>query len=615
MQHWYAILMRVGYPLDKMAAIAARAQTNATSFHAELLAAAPCPEANLYFALAEELGLPFRLEIDSGGLVTDNHDFIALLGPGGAQRPLSYLDGSGPLVRLLGLGLLDIGRLKALLQRRPELCERLVVVPPAALRRAVKERAAATLGAQARDQLANDVPDCSARLVASAWQGLVVGALAMALPIAFALWPFATMFGVHLFLSVFFLGCVLLRMRAARHAQPPYLKKLAPVAAKDLPTYSVMVALYREADVVPELLAGLGRIVWPRSKLEIKLVCEADDHETLAALRAVPLKPWVEIIEVPAIGPRTKPKALAYALPTTTGQVVAIYDAEDKPHPLQLVEAWQAFAKADASLACVQAPLVITNSHQGMLARLFAFEYAALFRGLLPWLAARSLILPLGGTSNHFRREALVNSGGWDPFNVTEDADLGLRLARFGYRSGTITYPTFEDAPMRIKTWIPQRTRWFKGWLQTWLVHMRRPMRLWRELGTGSFLMVQILFAGMVLSAAAHPLMLLTLAGVVTELAWGSTPDAQRSIIFAVDAVNITCGYAAFLVLGAATLMKRERKGFWRVVLATPLYWMLISFAAWRAVWHLYRKPFVWEKTPHRRSASVWAREARAHKT
>jgi len=617
MRDWLPILSRLGIAAVEAETVALRAQTNRTQFLAELLAAELCEEDRLFEAVAQQFALAFSREIDPTRLILRDDDLALLLGRGKQMArllPVLYVQPNGPPSQLVGAGLLDLRSLRRTLGEHPELTSRIVVVPPKALRAALKQRAAPGLADRACTHLVNTAPDCSARVVASAWQGCMIGAVIIALPIAGALWPMATLLAVHAFFSLFFLAGITLRMRAARHAATPYLKRLPPVAAKDLPTYSVMIALYREADVVPELVEALGRLVWPRAKLEIKLVCEADDDETLDALRAQPLRPWIEVIEVPSVGPRTKPKALSYALPLTSGDLVAVYDAEDKPHPLQLVEAWQTFQRLPAEVACLQAPLVITNFGEGAIPRLFGFEYAALFRGLLPWLAAKTLVLPLGGTSNHFRRDALDDVGGWDPFNVTEDADLGLRLTRFGYRCATITYPTFEEAPTTLKQWLPQRTRWFKGWLQTWLVHMRHPLRLWREIGTGSFLLVQILFAGMVISAIAHPLLLATLAGIVVELVGNAEMDARRSLLFAVDAINITCGYAAFLVLGAATLTKREREGrsLFKLVVATPVYWMMISLAAWRAAWHLYSKPFHWEKTPHRQSRSIWVRRLRS---
>jgi cellulose synthase/poly-beta-1,6-N-acetylglucosamine synthase-like glycosyltransferase len=610
LREWLPVLRRVGVSIVQAAPIAARARTNKTQFHVELLASGLCAEARLYQALADDLGLEFLPDVEPARLIVKEGDCLPLLGKAFAERhalPILYLEPDRPPTQLVGAGLIDLHGLRRMLRDHPQRAGRMAVTPPTRLRAALSRRAAPRLSSRACDTLAFNAPDCSASVVVTMGQGCAIGAVIMALPIGFAVWPSQTLLALHLVFSLFFLGCVSLRMLAARHAQPPYLAKLPPVDPADLPVTSVMVALYREADVVPELLTSLGRLVWPRAKLEIKLVCEADDVQTLAALRALPLRPWVEIIAVPAHGPRTKPKALTYALPLCSGEIVSIYDAEDKPHPLQLIEAWQTFRDAPPDLACLQAPLVITNGSEGMIQRLFAFEYAALFRGLLPWLSAKGVVLPLGGTSNHFRREALEAVGSWDPFNVTEDAALGLRLARFGYRCGTITYPTFEEAPHRLKDWLPQRTRWFKGWLQTWLVHMRNPRQLRREIGTGSFVIVQILFAGMVISALAHPLMLATIAAIAFEV---FQPDSatQHSGLFAIDAVNIACGYAAFLVLGAATLVKRERKGLWKTVLATPVYWMMISFAAWRAAWHLYAKPFQWEKTPHRISGNRWKR-------
>jgi cellulose synthase/poly-beta-1,6-N-acetylglucosamine synthase-like glycosyltransferase len=368
-----------------------------------------------------------------------------------------------------------------------------------------------------------------------------------------------------------------------------------------MPVYSVLVALYREAEIVPDLLVALGRIVWPRGKLEIKLVCEADDRETLAALRAHTLQSFIEIVEVPPGTPRTKPKALAYALPMTTGEFIVLYDAEDRPHPLQLVEAWQCFMASDEYLACLQAPLAVTNFRRGPLARMFAFEYAALFRGLLPWLARRRLVLPLGGTSTHFRREALEAVGRWDPFNVTEDADLGLRLARHGYRVDTISRPTYEDAPENLANWLPQRTRWFKGWMQTWLVHMRHPRRLWRDLGPASFITTQTLCAGMVISSIAHPVFLWSLGYVSLVFIRHTAISPLQSTILALDILNIALGYLTFLLLGRRTLLAKERLSFWRTILLTPVYWILMSVAAWRALWKLYRDPYHWEKTHHPR--------------
>ncbi len=612
-QAWWPVLKRLGLSFDDVSRIAARAVRNGTGFQAELRVGEQISENDLYRAMAAQVGLRFMEKIDPDRLSVSDEHLLPLLG-GTHQRastsPVFYKVNDGTHLEVIGAEELDLAHLLERVGSEVGIFQRMIVVSPVLLRRALQQKAQHLLGVRACETLAREVPDCSARQVMTAAQKCAILVAALLVPVGFALWPASSLLALHLFCSLFFLACVWLRIAASARAQPPRLPQLEPVPAAELPTYSVLVALYHEAEIVPELIAALGKMVWPRAKLEIKLVCEADDAATLSALRAQPLKPWFEIIEVTAIGPRTKPKALTYALPLTRGAFVVIYDAEDKPHPLQLLDAWQNFRHAPPELACLQAPLVITNTRQGMIQRMFGFEYAGLFRGLLPWLSRRDLLLPLGGTSNHFRRPALEAAGSWDPFNVTEDADLGLRLMRFGYHCGTISYPTFEDAPDTIRDWIPQRTRWFKGWLQTWFVHMRDPARLKREIGWGSFLLVQILFAGLVVSALVHPLMLVTLVVLSAKL-MATNLQTGNSLLLVIDTINIACGYAGFLVLGAATLVQRERHAFWRTVVATPVYWLMLSWAAWRAVWQLYARPFHWEKTPHKSSRIEWQSQAR----
>jgi cellulose synthase/poly-beta-1,6-N-acetylglucosamine synthase-like glycosyltransferase len=431
----------------------------------------------------------------------------------------------------------------------------------------------------------------------------LAGALVVLAVAATFIVPQPAVFAAHLFFTLFFFGCVVLRLAAIRSAGRADRAELNRVDPARLPRYSVLVSLYQEVEMVPELLQALGRLVWPRSKLEIKLVCEADDHATIAALETHELRSWVEIVKVPRGHPRTKPKALAHALQLASGDYVALYDAEDKPHPWQLIEAWQRFATSDPALACVQAPLAISNGDRGIFARMFAFEYSALFRGILPFLSANALILPLGGTSNHFRRSALEKMGGWDPYNVTEDADLGLRMCRFGYRTETIQYPTYEIAPENWHDWRNQRTRWFKGWIQTWLVHMRDPRRLAVELGFRSFVVSQILFAGMVISALVHPLLLITIGWLAYTIATAGASSLLQPALIVLDFANIMLGYTAYFLLGRSTLPRGQRRGLWTVALFTPVYWCMQSVAAWRALYQLWRDPHLWEKTPHPASA------------
>lgn len=593
---WQLLLEEFGVDAPALGRVRERARQAQTSTQDEIVAAGLVSETELYRVIARELDLAFVETIDPDSLVVRDRDCVAALSSDKGIRMAMRMEGNRHAGVLIAP---DLERIRGWLEQKPHMKQRLRVAPPSLLHAAFAERARPRLIEIARDGLFDRFPMLSARIVANAWQGAVVGALLVGLPVAFALAPLQSLLAVHMASTLFFLACVALRGAVVAAGPPLNAPRLAALDRARMPVYTVLVALYREAPVVPELLVSLGRLVWPRSRLQVRLVCESDDHETLAAIRAHGLRPFIEVIEVPPAGPRTKPKALSYALPLTSGAFVALFDAEDRPHPLQLIEAWQRFSAEGGDLACLQAPLWVSNREEGPIARMFWFEYAALFRGLLPWLARRNLLLPLGGTSNHFRRRALEGVGGWDPYNVTEDADLGMRFKRFGYRVGTIAFATGEDGPNDVGVWIRQRTRWFKGWLQSWLVHMRNPARLYRDLGPRSFLVAQVLFAGMVASALVHPLLLVT-GGILvwTMLASGDLGTIQRTLLM-LDLVNIVAGYTAFLAMGFLTLSRRERGGFWKVVLLTPVYWMLMSVAAWRAVWQLYSRPHFWEKTPH----------------
>lgn len=602
---WQGIFDRLDVPTEARLQIARRAAANGTPIHAEFLASGLMREEAIYENLAKELGVGFSKSIEAGDLLVSEDDCLALLGrrPGTLAPRLRTEDANCEIA--IATDRIPLRQMKALFHDKPEMRERFRVIPRQAMRSALFIRGRAGLQRNAVDSLFANQPEFSARSVVSSWQGYAFGAANALIPLGFVLFPELAWLGLHLISSLFFLACIGLRGIAAATASPNRLAPLERVDVGELPVYSVLVALYKEAEIVPELLVSLGSILWPRSKLEIKLVCEADDRETLAALRAQPLRPWVEIIEVPPVGPRTKPKALAFALPATSGEFVVLYDAEDRPHPAQLVEAWQRFRASPAEVACLQAPLDISNRSHNLITRIFAFEYSALFHGLLPSLARSRVLIPLGGTSNHFRRRVLEEVGGWDPYNVTEDADLGVRLSRFGYRAETITRPTYEPAPIHWNIWVRQRTRWLKGWGQTWLVHMRSPVRLWSEIGPSSFWLTQILFAGLILSAIVHPLMIATLLWLTYNLLAGKAIGPTHSVIFLIDAVNIAFSYVAFLLLGWCTLEKRDRKGFWKTALFTPVYWMAMSLAACRAIWQLWSDPHHWEKTPHYRTETA----------
>lgn len=364
------------------------------------------------------------------------------------------------------------------------------------------------------------------------------------------------------------------------------------------PRYTLLIPLFNETDVVPDLVAALDRIDYPRERLEILLILEQDDHGTRAAVASHALRPHMSVIVVPAGQPQTKPRALNYAFVRATGDVIVVYDAEDVPDPDQLRRAAARF-RADPHIGCLQARLHILNDRENWLTRQFAIEYAALFDATLPALQRLGLPLPLGGTSNHFPRRVLDDVGGWDPFNVTEDADLGIRLARRGYRVEVLPSTTGEEAPVGFRAWRNQRARWLKGWMQTYLVHMRRPLQTARELGWFRFLGVQVLMGGLVLSALVHP-------WFYAAAVWAALAGPNAAFAFALSGPlaviglsNLVLGYVTGIALGAVAA-GRKRPSLIRASLGMPVYWMLISLAAYRALFHLIRKPYRWEKTPHR---------------
>jgi len=576
-----------------------RAESLGVRFQAELLASGAVSEEQLVCSLSELMGVRFLDSVRAEGLIITGEQSLQAIGRKEGLPIITGMERNGRCILLAALRDLDLDAFAKYVAEHPEQRTSMRFVQSHVLRNALEQRCRKQATRNALGRLKETFPAFSASTVLSGRQGVLLGAVLAGCVACGAYWPGLTLITVHIIVSLLCFSCVVFKLLTASSADMSSEAALHGFKADEMPVYTVMVALHREAEVVPQLLTALGRLVWPRSKLEIKLVCESDDHETLGAIRAMQLRSYVHVIEVPVSLPRTKPKALSYALPLSTGELVAVFDAEDRPHPYQLLEAWGAFRQDNDTLACVQAPLVIANGRESWLARMFAFEYSALFGVVLPWLAKRQLVLPLGGTSNHFRRRALEDVGAWDSYNVTEDADLGIRLFRMGYSIGTISSPTCEDAPTELDVWLRQRTRWFKGWIQTWLVHMRHPVQLFREVGASSFFVIQILVPCALVAALSNILMFVALVwGAVWLAVTGSVPEIYETLLL-LDIVNIALGYVGFLVIGWRSLPAKDRVRLWRYAVMTPLYWLLLSMAAWRAVWQLYRCPYYWEKTPH----------------
>lgn len=384
-------------------------------------------------------------------------------------------------------------------------------------------------------------------------------------------------------------------------------------ADEDLPLYTIMVPLLKEAAVLPILVDALQKLDYPLSKLDIKLILEETDQETITAARALKLPGNVDLILVPTSHPMTKPKACNYALAFARGEFLVVYDAEDIPGPGQLREAVDAFWKAGPRLACVQAPLAYYNWDENWLTRHFAIEYASLFDLLLPALARFGLPFPLGGTSTHFRTYALRKVGAWDPYNVTEDADLGFRLCEQGYATSVISTATLEEANCLLPNWIRQRSRWLKGWMQTYIVRMRSPVRTYRALGPAGFLVLQIVTGGFLLSALAHPLFYILLFWVIST---GFAPiDGVGPVLLGLLNLSVLfVGFGAVMIAGLVGAKARGMAGLGGHIFTMPLYWLLISAGAFKALYQLFAKPHYWEKTVHGVSALMPAYAAKAQR-
>jgi len=395
----------------------------------------------------------------------------------------------------------------------------------------------------------------------------------------------ATWLIVEVALGTIFGAIILLRIIAAAFSRLTLPASPEPLPDRELETITYLVPLKDEANIVASLIEAIGRIDYPRNKLDVKLLIEADDHRTMAAAVAADPPSWFEILPVPPGEPRTKPKALNYGLHFARGSIIAILDAEDHPAKDQARVAAAALKQGGPDLAVVQAPLVIHNGRDGWLARQFEIEYAIHFALWLPLLARLGIPLPLGGTSNYFRRDWLEKAGGWDAWNVTEDADIGLRLARFGGRSATITPPTHEEAPARMTPWLHQRTRWMKGHLQTWLVLTRQPFKAARGMGWAAFLATQLTFGGALLASIMH----LPLFAFIIYSAATITFETWHAVLFGV-------GYSSVIV--AAFFAKARHANAW-TLLTVPAYWILLSLAMLRALIHMKQWPTLWEKTPH----------------
>ena len=590
----HSLLFLVAAGVAPSAILGAAADAPRLGVHGEtaLIASGAFAEVDYYRALARHLDVVF----DNGErALSADSKFPESIQAGVAPLDASC-DGPSLLLAPQGTDILDLLEL-ARLGRLPR--TRLAITTPSLLSLRVREKFASEVARLASSELNRRSPEYSARTPAG--------------PLQIAFWamfgfllPFGLVFGGHwwnvlcLISGALIGGGILLRLFATA-VSCNHLESASTPALYDhqLPVYTIAVALYHEEAVIEQLVRALERIDYPSAKLDIKLIIEADDIGTRDAIARLHLPPRYDIIEVPPGLPRTKPRALNTSLPLARGSLLVVFDAEDRPEPQQLRRAAERFYHTSGKLACLQAQLVIDNADDNWLTRLFAIEYAALFDVLIPGLADLAVPLPLGGTSNHFRVAALRDVAGWDAWNVTEDVDLGLRLARCGYQVGALRVVTDEEAPARLHAWLMQRKRWMKGWVQTLLTHSRNPNRLVRELGAWRAAASYSLIAGGVLGPLLGPAFGMF---AISDALFGdlltpqSLPDVLSSAVWIFLALTgaISALWPALLGMKRRGLLRHTK---WLALF--PFYYCLLMIAAWSALFEFFRDPYRWGKTEH----------------
>lgn len=416
---------------------------------------------------------------------------------------------------------------------------------------------------------------------------------------------------INCFYLLFNLTRIIITLGSSKLKTPAELQDVAKAASNILPMYTILVPLKDEADMVPELINRLQGIDYPAERLDIKLITEVTDTPTLHALEqegfdgqntyASKRNLKYHLVKVPVSQLSTKPRSCNYALQFARGDITVIYDAEDWPDPLQLKKAYSLFLAEKLDTLCVQAKLNFYNSRQNLLTRFFSLEYSFWYDAFLPGLYRWNIPLPLGGTSNHFLTGTLRKIGTWDPYNVTEDADLGWRLSRLGYRTAMLDSYTLEEANSKVPSWIRQRTRWQKGFLLTSLVHLRSPKKMWDQLGPWGFFSSVTFFSTTFLLPLINPaLWVFFILWYVPQIfGWPGIGFSMPGWIEFIGFINLAVGNGIYILVHLINAIRQRRYHLVWVSPLMPLYWLLISIASYRAIYQTVFKPRLWEKTKH----------------
>ena len=587
-----AFLQQYGIAFGALLKCAEESERSGVSAEAALIHSGALPSERYYQLLARRLAVPYL----------DSYMQLAA----GVCRRLCTEAGVAPLAaNPLGLGYVMAPRGAALAvllarpARDPARAAEFAITTPGHLTRLALVSQSRKIASEASGQLQAQRPDLCAQGGMGKSQRRAAGGFGALCALTLAIFPSAGLLALAGLFGALFACTVLLRLWALGASLADRTGAPAPLSDCDLPVYSVLLPVYRERNVVEKLLGAIAAFDYPKAKLDVKLLVEAGDQETLAALRGKMLPSFCEVIIAPPGAPQTKPRALNIALPFCRGALVVIYDAEDEPCPGQLRLAAETFAQSPDSVVCLQGRLHIDNAGDGWLTAMFGLEYAALFDVTNAGFAALGQPFALGGTSNHFRIGPLRQMCGWDAWNVTEDADLGVRLARNRYTIGVIDSTTLEESPLRLRAWRLQRQRWLKGWMQTLITHTRDPGALAREAGGLGAANALAVIAGTVFGALiGPPLFFIALyQAIAGDLLFPQTA-AQRWLSGAALTLLllgvISCVWP--LLLG----MKRRRMWYLAKYLPLlPVYYLLTTAAGWGALVELCRDPYSWNKTEH----------------
>jgi cellulose synthase/poly-beta-1,6-N-acetylglucosamine synthase-like glycosyltransferase len=377
-------------------------------------------------------------------------------------------------------------------------------------------------------------------------------------------------------------------------------KELKRISERKLPIYTILCPLYKEAHIIPQFVKSIKKLSWPKSKLDVMLLLEEDDKESISKIKKMNLPKYIRVVVVPDSQPKTKPKACNYGLSYAKGEYLVVYDAEDMPEAFQLKKAFLAFQKIKRDIVCLQAKLNYYNPNQNLLTRFFTAEYSLWFDVILTGLQSINTSIPLGGTSNHFRTKDIIKLQGWDPFNVTEDADLGIRLFKDGYKTAIINSTTFEEANSKWGNWLRQRSRWIKGYMQTYLVHVRDSFKFAKNKGK-HYPIFHLIIGGKIAFILINPI--LWVATISYFALYGFVgPTIEKlypGIIFYMAVFSLVFGNFLFMYYYMIGIMKRQQYSLVKYTFLVPFYWLMISLAGFVALYQLVFKPFYWEKTVH----------------